>query len=292
VTPPGWPFFAPADLAVVEEALDLAGLQEGEHLVDLGCGDGGVLVAAARRGAWVTGVECDPALAGHARRALAREGLDDQAVVVVGDLFAPDLFGDTVPDILFSYLSPATIQRLVPALRHLEGTRLVTVDFTSPDLVPDATAGASHLYHLPGKWRTPERKRVGWPSDGAGTLCIAAAEVSSLTCLTPVHAGGPVRVSLAGEVGRHAAVVAGADDADRGRPIAVDIRWKPRDPGTLATGAVHLDGLAPHPLTVLFTESDHGQWNLTPEGNAALTTRLTDATLPRPTEASDLLDFL
>jgi SAM-dependent methyltransferase len=292
VTPPGWPFFAPAELEAIERALDLADLQEGEHFVDLGCGDGGVLVAAARRGAWVTGVECDPDLADQARQALAREDLDDHAAVVVGDLFQPDLLGDAVPDVLFSYLSPATIQRLVPALRHLDGARLVTVDFTTPDLVPDATAGASHLYHLPGEWRPSERKRVGWPSDGAGTLCIAAAEVSSLTCLTPVHRGGPVRVSLSGEVARHAEVAAGADDADRGRPIAVDIRWKPRDPGTLATGALCLDGLEPHPLTVLFTESDHGQWNLTPAGNTALTTRLTHPDLPPPTHAADLLDFL
>lgn len=292
MTPPGWPFFAPADEAIVEEALDLAGLRPGEHFVDLGCGDGGVLLAAARRGALVTGVECDPELAGHARRLLAGEGFADESMVVVGDLFQPDLLEGSVPDVLFSYLSPATIQRLLPALRHLEGTRLVTVDFTTPDLVPDEVQGAAQLYRLPGRWRSPEPRRVGWPSDGAGTLCIAASEVSSLTCLTAVHAGGPVQLDLVGEVARHAEVAAGSDDAERGRPVAVDIRWKSRKPGILATGAVCMAGLPPHPLTVLFTETDHGQWNLTDEGCTALATRLTHPTLPHPTQARHLLDAL
>jgi len=318
-TPPGWPFFAPAAGDAVEAALDLAGLRSGEHLVDLGCGDGQVLVAAARRGARVTGVECDGDLAAEARRALAAAGVPaDRGRVVEADLFDPALFGpgeddDEVgsgdggdsrdglgalgpTDVLFSYLSPATLQRLTPALRaRPRGTRLVTVDFAVPDLVADATGGPASLYRLPGRWRRPRPRRVGWPADGAGTLCVAAGDVSSLTCLTAVHAGGPVRLQLTGDLARHAALAAGTDEAEPGRPVAVDIRWKPRPPGTLATGEVRVDGLPVHPLTVLFTEgeaTDHGQWNLTGEGCEALADHLADDRLPPPTTAADLLDAL
>jgi hypothetical protein len=298
-TPPGWPFFAPAEGAAIDAALDLAGLRAGEHLVDLGCGDGRVLVAAARRGARVTGVECDADLAAEARRALALADVPaDRGCVVEADLFDPVVFPSLVhrADVFFSYLSPATLQRLTPALRSLPGrSRLVTVDFAVPDLLADAAEGPAQLYRLPGRRRRPRPRRVGWPADGAGTLCIAAADVSSLTCLTAVHAGGPVRLRIDGDVARHAAIAAGADEAEPGRPVAVDIRWKPRPAGTLATGGVCVDGLPVHPLTVLFTDptsTDHGQWNLTDEGCASLAARLADDDLPAPTTAADLLDDL
>jgi SAM-dependent methyltransferase len=297
VTPPGWPFFAPAELAAVDAALDLAGLQPGQHLVDLGCGDGRVLVVAAGRGARVTGVECDDELADEARQALVAAGVPaDRGRVVVADLFDPALFvtGLDPADVLFSYLSPATLQRLTPQLRTLApGTRLVAVDFAVPDLVADEADGPAQLYRLPGRWRPAQPELAGWPTDGTGTLCIVASDVSSLTCLTAVHADGPVRLELTGAVARHAAVMTGADAVEPGRPVAVDIRWKPRPAGTLASGEVRIDGLPVHPLTVLFTDGDdHGQWNLTDEGCTALARRLRSRRRPRPTRASDLLDAL
>ena len=54
---PGWPFWAPADTEAIERALDLAELGPGDRFVDLGCGDGRVLVAAARRGARLVTVD-------------------------------------------------------------------------------------------------------------------------------------------------------------------------------------------------------------------------------------------
>lgn len=47
----------------VKAALDLAGLKKGDHLLELGCGDGKVVLAAARRGINVIGYELNPILA-------------------------------------------------------------------------------------------------------------------------------------------------------------------------------------------------------------------------------------
>lgn len=47
----------------VVAALDLIDLKPGEHLLELGCGDGKVLIAAAERGIRVTGYELNPLLA-------------------------------------------------------------------------------------------------------------------------------------------------------------------------------------------------------------------------------------
>jgi hypothetical protein len=73
-------------------------------------------------------------------------------------------------------------------------------------------------------------------------------------------------VELIGDLTEHASAVAGSDHLDPGRTLAVDVRWQPRPPGTIAQGAVHVTGLAPHPLTVVFADDDQGQWDLSDEG--------------------------
>lgn len=308
-TPPGWPFFAPSADDAVARAFDLAELTPGDHLVDLGCGDGRVLVAAAQRGAVVTGIECDEDLAAEAMAALRSAGAARRSRVVVADLFQPDVLRTLTPppDVLFSYLSPATLQRLTPALRRLRGTRLVTVDYAVPDLVAEAgddppdhgtgpdgpageqlggvepTNGSARLYRLPGRLRRARPAQVGWSS--AGTLCVMPTEAASLTYLEAVHPGGHVELHLTGELGDHASYATGCDRVDPGRPVAVDLRWQPRPPGTLAHGEVHLTGLPPHPLTVLFADDDQGHWDLSPDGATTLATRLRSEPPPATTHA-------
>ena len=267
-------------------AFDLAGVQAGDHVVDLGCGDGQALVAAVRRGARVTGVECDPELADEARRTLGPSS------VVETDLFGPGLWSlFDPPDVVFCYLSPATLQRLTPRLRELPaGTRLVTVDFAVPGLVPDDQRAGARLYSLPGRLRRPRPSRVGWPSEG--TLCVMPPSVISLTCLDVVHGGGPFSLSLTAALPRHASAVAGVEAAARGTKVAVDVRWHACAPGTAAHGYVVVDGVEPHLLVVLFAHDDQGQWDLTDAGCTALLSRLRTRSLPPPRTVPDLLAAL
>jgi SAM-dependent methyltransferase len=286
--PQGWPFFAPSSDDAVAEALDLAGVAPGEHLVDLGCGDGQVLVAAARRGAVVTGVESDRTLASAARRALSDAGLADRGRVVVANLFGDQARAQwSAADVLFSYLSPALLQRLTPRFRKMAGARLVTVDFDLPDLVVDEQRGNARLYRLPGRRRAARPRRIGWP--GGGTLCVMPTDVHSLTCLEAVHCGGPVDLQITGRLARHASAIAGTDRAARGRPVAVDLRWHERAAGTLAQGDVHIAGLPPHRVIVLFADEDHGQWDLSTDGRRALSFRLRQRSRARPTTTKELL---
>ena len=293
-TPPGWPFFAPSAPERVTAALALAGVKAGEHVVDLGCGDGQVLVAALELGARVTGIECDRELAASAREAVAVAGggAAARAQVVEADLFSPDLL-DRIdpPDVVFCYLSPATLQRLLPLLRGLpEGTRLVTVDFAVPGLVVDERQGGARLYVAPGRLRRARPSQVGWASDG--TLCVMPPSVTSLTCLDAIHGGGEVGLTLTGALGRYASAVAGLDSAARGAVVAVDIRWKPNAPGTVAHGYVVVEGVRPHLVVVLFARDDQGQWDLSDAGCTALLSRLRTRSLPPPTRVCDLLGAL
>jgi SAM-dependent methyltransferase len=256
-----WPFWAPSATASVEAALDLAGVQAGETVADLGCGDGQVLVAAAARGAAAVGVEMDPALARAARRALKERGL-------AGTVTKGDLLLDPLPeaDVYFTYLAPATLQRLLPRLPR--GARLVTVDFDVPDLRPDETDGAARLYRLPGRRLRIGPSRAAWGS--GGSLVTAPPDSQSLHCLTAVHPGGRVTARASRGLAPHLTLLTGADHLDRRSELAVDLRCEALPTGTVAGGTVTVAGVEPHPVFVVVADDDDGLWDLSPEGVTAL----------------------
>ncbi|MFP5322070.1 MAG: class I SAM-dependent methyltransferase [Acidimicrobiia bacterium] len=257
-----WPFWAPSTAEAVQDALELADVGPGVRVLDLGCGDGQVLLAAAERGATVVGVEADDELADEARSNLAGAGVD--AEIRTGDLFDPDV--DLSADVLFSYLAPATLQRLLPRLEQVEGARLVTVDFDVPGLVPARRSGSARLYRLPGRRRPTGEP--GWAS--AGTFVSTVPDVQSLSCLEAVHPGGPTRVRGSRPLAAVATVLAGADHLDGPGALAVDLRWEGAPAGTFAGGAVRAEGLDEHWVFVLHTDGDEGVWELSDEGVANL----------------------
>lgn len=120
--------FVVSPMNIVDRMLDLAGLKPGEMLFDLGCGDGRVLVEAARRGAKATGVELSPTLVRNARESLRREGLEGQAQVLEGNLLETDL---TSADVVVVYLMTESNEMLRPRLeQQLKPTaRVISHDF-------------------------------------------------------------------------------------------------------------------------------------------------------------------
>lgn len=275
-----WPFWAPSQAEAVEEALALADVGPGVRVLDLGCGDGQVLLAAARRGAEVAGVEADPELVEEARGHLVAAGVD--ADVRAGDLFDPDV--DIAADVWFSYLAPATLQRLLPRLLAGPARLLVTVDFDVPGLVPTRRQGAARLYRLPGR-----RRRLGspgWPHPG--TLVATVPDLQSLSCLEAVHPGGESRVRATPSLAREATVLAGADHLDGPGALAVDLRWEGRPAGTFAGGALRVPGLDDHHVFVLFTDEEEAVWELSDDGVAGLQRALRRR--QRPSTIADVLE--
>ena len=274
-----WPFWAPSRRGAIDRALALASLAPGERFVDLGCGDGRVLAAAARRGAQVTGIEFDPSLADQARRRLARAGLDGR--VVHGDIFEADI----VADVIFAYLTPGTLQELTPRFQAMPaGTRLVTLDFAVPDLEPERTTKTLHLYRLPAAERAPS-VTTGWPA--GGTLVVTVPDRQSLTCIELVHTGGPVELAVSPELQEAAAVKVGRSETATGRPVAVDLRWEGAPEGTLVAGRIAVDADT-HPVYALFADEEGGHWELTAEAAARLDRRLGQEPLPR--SSAELLE--
>jgi SAM-dependent methyltransferase len=273
-----WPFWAPSHAEAVDAALDLAGVGPGVHVLDLGCGDGQVLLAAARRGATVSGVEADADLVAEAREHLTAAGVE--AEVRQGDLFDPAT--DIGADVLFSYLAPATLQRLLPRIAET-GALLVTVDFDVPGLVPAKRSEAARLYRLPGRRR--KVKDPGWPT--AGTLVATVPDVQSLSCLEATHPGGATRVRADAGLASVATVLSGADHVEGTGPLAVDLRWEGKPAGTFAGGAIQVEGLPDHHVFVLHTDEEESVWELSTDGVAGLQQAL--LATERPSTVAEVL---
>jgi SAM-dependent methyltransferase len=268
-----WPFWAPSRRGAIDRALTMAGLAPNERFVDLGCGDGRVLAAAARRGARVVGVEFDHDLVVQARMRLARAGLAGE--VVHGDIRDVDIDAD----VIFTYLTPGTLQELTPRFQALAaGTRLVTLDFAVPDLEPERETKTLHLYRLPAPQRPPAGD-TGWPA--GGTLVVTVPDRQSLTCLELVHAGGPVELAVSPELRDAAAVKVGRAETGTGRPVAVDLRWEGAPEGTLVAGGIAVDAAGVHPVYALFADEEGGQWELTEDATRRLDRRLRHEPWPR-----------
>lgn len=121
---------------VVQRMLQLAQLRPGERLVDLGAGDGQIVIAGARDfGATGVGIEYDPALVTLGQQKARDAGVGDRVRMVQGDIFKTD-YSDA--DVVSIYLWPHLNLRLRHQLMALEpGTRIVTYQFHMGDWPAD-----------------------------------------------------------------------------------------------------------------------------------------------------------
>ena len=86
----------PTPPALVEAMLDLARVTSHDFVVDPGCGDGRIVIAAAQRGARALGIEYDAQMVAVCRDNALRAGVEERAAFVQGDVYTADLTGATV----------------------------------------------------------------------------------------------------------------------------------------------------------------------------------------------------
>jgi precorrin-6B methylase 2 len=159
---------------VVERMLALAGTRADDYVVDLGSGDGRIVIAAARRhGARGLGIELDEALVRASRDNARRAGVADRTSFVQGDVLTADFSGASVVTV---YLLPELIGRLQPRLLTdlKPGTRIVSHAFRMTGWRPDASETLRVAGAHPGQgdestlylWIVPADVRGTW--SGAG----------------------------------------------------------------------------------------------------------------------------
>ena len=126
----------------ISAALDLAGLKPGDTLLELGCGDGRVLTAAARAGLNAVGYELNPLLAAVAW--LRTRRYRKQVRVVWGDFWKA---GWPPAEAAFTFLLPKYMARLDRRIAaHRRPFKLVSFAFKVPGREPDAEKSGVYLY--------------------------------------------------------------------------------------------------------------------------------------------------
>ncbi len=141
---------------VVSAMLKLAGVKASDIVYDLGCGDGRIVIAAAKDyGAHGVGIDIDPERIQEARENARKAGVGTLVRFEVNDMFAADIHSATVVAL---YLLPDVNLRLRPKLlKELKpGTRIVSHDFHMGDWIPEKhelvdAASSIYLWRIPAK---------------------------------------------------------------------------------------------------------------------------------------------
>jgi SAM-dependent methyltransferase len=148
--------YVPTSQPIVDAMLKLAKVTKDDTVYDLGCGDGRIVITAAKEfGASGVGIEIDAELVRRAKENARRAGVADKVQFLKADLFKTDFSRATV---VMLYLSPGVNLQLRPQLlKQLKpGTRIVSHDFDMGEWKPEQTIKIEEatLYF----WTVPTKK--------------------------------------------------------------------------------------------------------------------------------------
>lgn len=163
--------YVPTPQAVVDRMLAMAKMTAQDYLIDLGSGDGRIVITAAKKfGTHGFGVDLNPVRISEANENARKAGVSDKVAFYQRNLFDTDLTQATV---ITMYLLPRVNLELRPKLLELKpGTRIVSHDFDMGDWKADASVriGAPDKFSGAGGdsdvyfWVIPAKTGGGWRS--------------------------------------------------------------------------------------------------------------------------------
>jgi len=225
ITPP----FVTTPPEVVDRMLALAGTLPSDYVVDLGSGDGRIVIAAARKfGARGLGLELDPKLVAESRVNALASGVADRAEFRVQDVLQADFSGATV---VTAYLLPWLLAQLSPVFLDglRPGARIVTHAFVFPGWKPDRVEKVRLAVPHPSQgdestiflWVVPANSRGLWQAASReGRWSVRIDQNFQEVELEGEQAGAPIKVAGAKLDGDRLAfygTLRGAPFAFRGR---------------------------------------------------------------------------
>jgi precorrin-6B methylase 2 len=160
----------PTPQPLVDKMLDMAKVTRKDHLIDLGSGDGRLVITAAKRGVPSLGIEYNPDLVELSQEAARKAGVAGRAKFVKADIFESDFSKATV---ITLFLLRDLNLRLRPKLLELKpGTRIVSNSFDMDTWKPDQTVTlqrtrcgsawcTAHLWIVPAQVAGKHRVRQG-----------------------------------------------------------------------------------------------------------------------------------
>jgi SAM-dependent methyltransferase len=159
--------YVPTPNDVVDAMLEVTNTGPGDYVIDLGSGDGRIVIAAAKRGAFGHGIDLNPVRVEEAEENARKSGVSDRVIFLEGDLFDADISRATV---VTMYLLSSVNLRLKPVLfeQLRPGTRVVSHSFSMGDWRPDETLVIDnrHVYY----WVIPANVKGSWEWESNGEL--------------------------------------------------------------------------------------------------------------------------
>ena len=157
--------YVPTPQNVVDKLLEVAKIGKDDVLYDLGCGDGRIVVNAAKKfGIKAVGFDIDPKRVAESKANVKSNGVEHLVTIEQKDIFTVDLSKASVVTL---YLLPELNVRLIPQLEKLKpGSRIVSHDFDMEGVEPEKTwtviardhrepVNREHYVYL---WKTPLRR--------------------------------------------------------------------------------------------------------------------------------------
>ena len=180
--------YVPTPPEIVDKMLDMAAVKAGDYVIDLGCGDGRIAIAAAKRGAKALGVDIDPARIQDANDNAGREGMIGKVSFRRQNLFETEIHEASV---ITMYLLTSINLKLRPRLLDLKpGTRIVSHAFELGEWRPDEIAkiGFRHAF----LWIVPARAAGRWKVQTENEAFELAFEQSFQQLSGQAYFGGKV----------------------------------------------------------------------------------------------------
>ncbi len=130
--------YVPTPQVVVDKMIELGNVDAKDVVYDLGCGDGRLVITAARKGARAMGVDLNPVRISEANANAKKAGVTDRVQFKVANLFETDVSPASVVTL---YLLPDVNMKIRPQLwKQLKvGTRVVSHAFDMGDWEPEQT---------------------------------------------------------------------------------------------------------------------------------------------------------
>jgi len=153
--------YVPTPPEVVDKMLELAQVKKDDLVYDLGCGDGRIVVTAAKKfGCRGVGYDIDPKRIKESLENVEKNNVGDLVRIEQEDIFTLDL---SKANVITLYLLPSLNVKLIPQLEKLKpGSRIVSHDFdmrgVTPDKVVKVDSDNEYGGHTIYFWTTPLKK--------------------------------------------------------------------------------------------------------------------------------------
>lgn len=156
--------YVPTPQPVVDSMLELAEVEPGDYVIDLGSGDGRIVISAAKLGATGHGVDLNPERISEARENARSSGVNDRVMFLEKNIFETDV---SQASVVTMYLLSSVNLKLRPRLFEMlrPGARVVSHSFDMGDWEPDSSQtvdssiGRGHSIYL---WIMPAQAEGTW----------------------------------------------------------------------------------------------------------------------------------